>query len=267
MNTRITEKFQKLKAENRKALITYICAGDPDIRKTTAVMQSLVKNGADILELGIAFSDPAADGKTIQAANERALARNVSFDDCLNVVREFRQTDTDTPIVLMGYLNSFERRGADIAFEQAKNSGADAVILVDCPIEALPDYEKSLQSAQLTPILLCSPTTDEARQTKIAEKAGGFIYFVSLRGITGREQAEVSNELVEQIARLRAKTDLPICIGFGIRDAETARKMADCADGIIIGSAIVSRLYENQGEKMAEKIGEFVAEIRAALDA
>ena len=254
--------------DHGKAFIAFLTCGDPDLETTGRAVRAAIENGADLIELGIPFSDPAADGETIQKAAERAIARGFSFADCLSALRKFREQNQATPVVLMGYLNSFERRGAAQAFLEAKQSGADGVILVDCPIEALPDYQSDLQAAELAPILLCAPTTSPERQAKIAKNAQGFIYFVSLRGITGREAAAASAELKAQIESLRAHTDTPICLGFGIRSPETARQMADCADGVVIGSALVAELYaaHEAGLDICRVASEFAQKIRKALD-
>ena len=187
---RLAERFAALKAQGRKALIPYISAGDPDPAQTAAVLHALVAGGADALELGIPFSDPAADGETIQQANERALARGVTFAQTLAIVREFRATDHGTPLILMGYLNSFERAGFARAMADIAAAGGDAVILVDCPVEALADYDADLKTSGITPIMLIAPTTTADRRQHILAHAGGFLYFVSLRGVTGTQEAQ-----------------------------------------------------------------------------
>ena len=264
---RLPARFAALKAQGRKALIPYISAGDPDPAQTAAVLHALVAGGADALELGIPFSDPAADGETIQQANERALARGVTFAQTLASVREFRAKDHETPLVLMGYLNSFERAGFARAMADIAAAGGDAVILVDCPVEALPDYAADLKANGITPIMLVAPTTTADRRQHIVQQASGFLYFVSLRGVTGTQQAD-ADAIAADIRALKADTDLPVCIGFGIRDGVTARRMAELADGVVIGSALVARLHQaaENGQNLVDTARAFTADIRAHLD-
>ena len=265
--TRLPDRFAALHARQRKALLPYISAGDPDPAQTAAILHALVAGGADALELGIPFSDPAADGETIQQANERALARGVTLQQTLAIVREFRRDDATTPLILMGYLNSFERAGFAQAMRDLAAAGGDAVILVDCPVEALPDYEADLNQSGITPILLVAPTTNPARRRAIVQHAGGFLYFVSLRGVTGTKQAD-ADAIAADIRALKADTGLPVCIGFGIRDGATARRMADLADGVVIGSALVAHLHQaaENGDSLADTARAFTADIRAHLD-
>ena len=247
--TRLSDRFAALRAQQRKALIPYISAGDPDPAQTAAILHGLVAGGADALELGIPFSDPAADGETIQQANERALARGVTLQQTLAIVREFRRSDTTTPLILMGYLNSFERAGFAHVMAELSAAGGDAVILVDCPVEALPDYAADLRHSSITPILLVTPTTNPERRRAIVAHAGGFLYFVSLRGVTGTQQAD-ADAIAADIRALKADTDLPVCIGFGI------------------GSALVARLHQaaENGQNLADTARAFTADIRAHLD-
>ncbi|SUO97609.1 tryptophan synthase subunit alpha [Suttonella ornithocola] len=268
MSKRITQCFQQLSAQNRKALIPYISAGDPLPEKTVEIMHALVRGGADLIELGVPFSDPAADGETIQQANERALARGITLIDVLTIAKAFRQTNNHTPLIIMGYLNSFERRMFASVMKEASAAGIDGVILVDCPIEALPDYQADLQAAGVAPILLLAPTTGATRQNQIIQAAQGFIYYVSLRGVTGKQAAN-AEDISAAVTQVKAQTHLPVCIGFGIRDGKTARAMAEFADGVVIGSALVAQLYaaaENDDDVItcAEN---FVHTIRSALDA
>lgn len=264
---RLVARFAQLQNSARKALIPYICAGDPDPAQTVAILHGLVAGGADVLELGIPFSDPAADGEIIQRANERALARGVSLNDVLTMVQTFRQTDADTPIVLMGYLNSFERNGFAATIRRAAQAGIDAVILVDCPIEALPDYRTDLDEAGVLPILLVAPTTAAERMQRIVQASGGFLYYVSLRGVTGREAADAA-AIQSAVEALKTHTQTPVCIGFGIRDGQTARAMTRFADGAVIGSALVQRLHEAafNGGDLPAIAAEFARDIRRALD-
>ena len=264
---RLPARFAALKAQGRKALIPYISAGDPDPAQTAAVLHALVAGGADVLELGIPFSDPAADGETIQQANERALARGVTFAQTLAIVREFRTQDSETPLVLMGYLNSFERAGFAHAMADIAAAGGDAVILVDCPVEALADYDAALQASGITPIMLVAPTTTAERRQTILQHTSGFLYFVSLRGVTGTQEAQ-AEAIAADIRTLKGETDVPVCIGFGIRDGETARQMAALADGVVIGSALVARLHAAfaANEALSDTATAFIRDIRAHLD-
>lgn len=265
--SRIDEVFKELKAENKKALIPYISAGDPDIFKTAEIMHSLVAGGANLIEVGVPFSDPAADGETIQEANLRALNKGVSLKMVLRQVELFRENDKKTPIILMTYLNIFERKGFREALFLAKKNGVDAVILVDCPIEGFLDYENDLKEAEIQPILLVAPTTSEERENEIIKKASGFIYFVSLKGITGQNKAN-SALIRENLYRLKGKTDIPVCIGFGISSPETAKEMAEISDGVVVGSALVKTIYQAsiKGENISETAFKFIAAIRKSLD-
>lgn len=267
MSQRISQTFTALKTSQKKALIPYISAGDPSPEKTVDIMHALVKGGADLVELGIPFSDPAADGETIQQANERALARGVNMMDVLQMVKVFREQDDKTPIILMGYLNSFERRGITTIFSEITQAGVDGVILVDCPIEALPDYQDILATANIAPILLLAPTTQEPRKSQILQATQGFIYYVSLRGVTGKQAASAA-DIQEAVLAVKARTSLPVCIGFGIKDADTARQMAAFADGTVIGSALVASLHQAamNGDDVIQIAHDFIHNIRYALD-
>lgn len=266
--TRLQSCFAQLQAQGRKALIPYISAGDPDPEQAVSILHALVAGGADLLELGIAFSDPAADGETIRCAHERALARGMTLQKTLAVVRDFRTDDKKTPLILMGYLNSFERAGFAAVMTEIQKAGADGVILVDCPVEALPDYAPALKAANIPAIMLITPTTTAKRRAEIITHAAGFIYFVSLRGVTGTQIA-AADAIAAEVAAVKAETDLPVCVGFGIRDAKAARTMAEIADGVIIGSALVAKLHQAalQGENLAATAQAFIADIRQHLDA
>ncbi|MDO4642270.1 MAG: tryptophan synthase subunit alpha [Cardiobacteriaceae bacterium] len=265
--TRLSKRFAELHQQSRKALIPYISAGDPDPKQTADILHALVAGSADVLELGIPFSDPAADGETIQQANERALSRGVTLKQTLNIVHNFRQKDSDTPIVLMGYLNSFERAGFAQTMADIQQAGGDAVILVDCPVEALPDYDAELQAHNITPIMLIAPTTTATRRKNILQHATGFLYFVSLRGVTGTQLA-AADAIAADVKALKAETTLPVCIGFGIRDGKTARAMAELADGIVIGSALVAHLHATAktNGNLPAAAQTFISDIRAHLD-
>lgn len=267
MKARLVNRFNELARDGRKAVIPYISGGDPLPMQTAEVLSALVEGGADVLELGVPFSDPAADGEIIQRANERALARGVTLETVLESVQTFRVKDDVTPLILMGYLNSFERHGFAQTIKKVADAGVDAVILVDCPIEALPDYWEALRQADVCAIQLLAPTTGEVRRERILLAAEGFIYYVSLRGVTGKQKADAS-EIEQAVRAVKAVTDTPVCIGFGIRDGETAKAMASFADGVVIGSALVAQLHdvaENGGDVFATARA-FVKNIRDALD-
>lgn len=248
---------------SHKTIIPYVTAGYPAIAATVPLLHSLVKNGADILELGVPFSDPAADGAAVQLAHETALQNGVTFQKTLDLVAEFRRENQKTPLVLMMYLNSLERFGVEKATAAMKTAGVDGVILVDCPIEALPDYENSLKNSDLAPILLVAPTTESHRKTKISESARGFIYLVSLRGVTGSQIGDL-DELKNHVQELKALKNTPVCIGFGINDPESAHRLASIADGVIIGSALIKTIAANPENPHAA--GDFIAAVRQKLD-
>lgn len=259
--SRISTTFSAL--NGNKALITYITAGDPDISTTVSLMHSMAANGADILELGVPFSDPMADGPTIQRAAERALANGVSLKDVLAAVAEFRQTNQTTPVVLMGYLNPIHRMGYTEFAHAAKAAGVDGVLTVDDPVETIAPLQKALQEAGIDCIFLIAPTTGEARIQAIAGHAGGFVYYVSLKGVTG--SATLDTEAVaEKIAVLRKYISIPIGVGFGINDTESAREISQIADAVIVGSRIVKEIEQNPG-KEAQAVGALVKELKAAL--
>ena len=234
----ITESAERL---GRKLLIPYLVAGDPDNSRTVALMHSLVKSGADIIELGIPFSDPSSDGPVIQRAVERSLARGTSLKDTFEIVSEFRQSDTSTPVVLMGYLNPLEIMGYDVFVERALLADVDGVLIVDMPPRESGELHDKLQKAEIDTIFLVAPTTKKSRAQDIIQSTSGYLYYVSLKGVTGAaitEQKSVSEKLEE----LRALTKLPIVIGFGIKDEGSARSMAELADGVVVGSALVERI-------------------------
>lgn len=266
MSNRIDSRFETLKASGRTALIPFITAGDPVPAWTTGIMHALVKSGADLLELGVPFSDPAADGPVIQAASERAIAQGVSLRRVLDMVTEFRKTDNETPVVLMGYLNPIERYGhAEFATEAAK-AGVDGILMVDCPPEEMNHLRGELDPAGIHPICLVAPTTTPARMERIARQAGGYIYYVSFKGITGANRLQ-ENSLSGPVAELRSHTALPIVVGFGIKGPESAATVSGLADGVVIGSALIERLLDASSEADAcQRAADFLAPIRAAMD-
>lgn len=265
--SRIAQRFAELKTKGRKALIPFVTAGDPNPAVTVPLMHAMVAAGADLLELGVPFSDPMAEGPTIQKACERALLHNVSLRDVLAMVKEFRQKDSQTPVVLMGYMNPVEIMGYQNFANAAAEAGVDGLLTVDMPPEEAGDLVAILAEAQIDPIFLLAPTTVDARMAKICAAARGFIYYVSLKGVTGAANLDV--ELVEQkMAQIRQHTQIPIGVGFGIRDAETAKRVAAVADAVVVGSAVVDRVAENaeQPEKIQEAVCSLLREMRAAMD-
>ena len=263
---RIERTFDALAARGRKALIPYVTAGDPHADTTAAIMHALVDGGADVIELGMPFSDPMADGPVVQKASERALARGVGLAGTLAMVREFRARDARTPVVLMGYANPIERYGAERFVADAKDAGVDGVLVVDYPPEECADFAALLRAAAIDPIVLVAPTSSEARIARVAEAGSGYVYHVALKGVTGAGHFDI-DAVKQMVPRIKAHVRIPVGVGFGIRDAATARAVADVADAVVIGSALV-QLLEGAGRDDAPRIaGEFVAAIRSALDA
>jgi len=258
---RIAQTFQAL--NGKKALIAYLTAGDPDTATTLAAMHSLAANGADILELGIPFSDPMADGPTIQRAAERALAGGTTLRDVLDTVRRFRETDSRTPVVLMGYLNPIHKMGYEPFAQAAAQAGADGVLAVDAPVENINPLQDALARHGLDTIFLIAPTTSEARMQAIAQHASGFVYYVSLKGVTGAASLD-TEEVSRKIELLRKYIDIPIGVGFGINNAESARKIGAVADAVIVGSRIVKEIESHAGSE-AEAVGALVKELKDAI--
>lgn len=265
--SRIEERFRRLQADGRKALIPYITAGDPEPGVTVGLMHSLVEAGADVLELGVPFSDPQADGPVIQDACQRALAHHVRLGDVLDMVASFRQDDTQTPVVLMGYLNPIEAMGADRFADRAAEVGVDGVLVVDEPPEEGGELNRALTEHDIDPIFLVAPTTADERMERICATARGFVYYVSLRGVTGAATLAVE-EVEAKVAAIRGHTQLPVGVGFGIRDAESAARLGAFADAVVVGSAIVSRIAEHQDDPDAIRgaVTELVGSMRTALD-
>jgi tryptophan synthase alpha chain len=265
--SRLQKRFADLKAGDRKALIPFITAGDPTSDVTVPLLHALVKAGADVLELGIPFSDPMAEGPAIQHACERALQHHVTTHDVLNMVREFRQTDNETPIVLMGYLNPIEVLGYDAFAQEAVAAGADGMITVDLPPEEADDYLAAFHKHGLDSIFLLAPTSTDARIKQVAAAASGFVYYVSLRGVTGASHID-TNEVQQKLNSIKNVTDLPIAVGFGIHNAETAAEVSRIADAVVVGSAIVKRVADlvGQPDKINQDVSEFLSGLRAAID-
>jgi len=266
--SRIKQTFADLNAANKTALIPYITAGDPHPQITVPLMHKMVEAGADILELGVPFSDPMADGPTIQLACERALIHHTSLSDVLNIVAEFRQTNQSTPIVLMGYLNPIEIMGYQSFAERAVAAGVDGVLTVDLPPEEGDEALQSFKQSGLDAIFLLSPTTREKRIQKVATAGSGFVYYVSLKGVTGANSLNI-DEVAERLTIIRALTDNPVGVGFGIKDAQTAAKVAQIADAVVVGSVLVKVIEQNPNNDalILEKIASLLSDMRQAMDA
>lgn len=263
--SRLKQCFAGLAAQHRKGLIPFITAGDPDLETTVAILHALVLAGADVLELGVPFSDPMADGPVIQRASERALAQGVGLVDVLGVVRSFRQIDQTTPIVLMGYANPIERMGIERFIEAAQFSGVDGVLVVDYPAEEAAMFAQALRAKSIDPIFLIAPTTTDARIQTIAEQASGYVYYVSLKGVTGAAHLDAVT-VQKRIAELRQYLDIPIGVGFGIRDAASARQLARGADAVVIGSRLIETLEDCSPEDAPAAAQAWLSDIRIALD-
>jgi tryptophan synthase alpha chain len=263
--SRIAARFHKLRETKRKALIPYITAGDPHPALTVPLMRALVEAGADILELGVPFSDPMADGPVIQRSGERALKHGVGLADVLNLVREFRKSDSATPLVLMGYANPIEAMGIAKFVAAAKSAGVDGVIVVDYPPEECADFSTLLSANDIDPVFLLAPTSSDKRIHEVARVGSGYIYYVSLRGVTGAAHIDLA-EVNSRIPKIRAATKLPIGVGFGIRDAESARRVAQTADAVVIGSRIIQEIEAGDAEQAVARVKAFLKPIRQALD-
>ncbi|WP_006788037.1 tryptophan synthase subunit alpha [Thiorhodospira sibirica] len=265
--SRIATRFVALQERSRKALIPYITAGDPHLDVTLALMHDMVKAGADLLELGVPFSDPMADGPVIQQACERALKHGVSLRDVLGLVRRFRRDDQDTPVVLMGYLNPIEAIGYETLAKEASEAGVDGLLTVDLPPEESREFLAALRPYAIDPIFLLAPNSEAARTQRICELASGFVYYVSLKGVTGSKSLDIP-AVAEKLQQIRQHTRLPLGVGFGIRDAQTAAAVAQVADAVIVGSTLVSILAEHgsQPELARHKVSELLAQMRQAID-
>lgn len=264
---RITHRFQELRRDGRKALIPYITAGDPRPELTVPMLHALVAAGADIIELGVPFSDPMADGPVIQKACERALAQGMTPRRVLELVREFRQIDAQTPLVLMGYLNPIERMGHAAFVATARDAGVDGVLTVDLPPEEAAEPIELMNAAGIAPIFLVAPTSSVERIRRTAQLAQGYLYYVSLKGVTGSAALNVA-EVAEKLATIRACTDLPLGVGFGIKDPPTAAAVARIADAVVVGSALVARMHElaDDPERMRREVAAQIAAMRQAMD-
>jgi tryptophan synthase alpha chain len=263
--SRIKNTFEKLSGQGRKALIPFITAGDPDAALTLPLMRALVAGGADIIELGVPFSDPMADGPTIQRASERALKHGMSLRQVLAIVREFRAGDAVTPVVLMGYANPIEAMGTGAFAAEAKQAGVDGVLVVDYPPEECGEFSAKIKAAGIDPIFLLAPTSTDARFGQVAEVGSGYIYYVSLKGVTGAGHLDL-DEVARRIPIIRQKVGMPVGVGFGIRDAESARRIAAVADAVVIGSRIIEEIEKSPREQAAANVMAFLRGIRSALD-
>ncbi|MFC3614351.1 tryptophan synthase subunit alpha [Lutimaribacter marinistellae] len=239
--TRIDAKFAALKSDNKKAFVAYVMAGDPDFDTSLEVVKGLPGAGVDIIELGLPFTDPMADGPTIQLAGQRALEAGMTLDRTLELARRFRDGDDTTPIVLMGYYNPIYSRGVDTFLDQAKAAGIDGLIVVDLPPEEDDELCIPAQKAGLNFIRLATPTTDDKRLPRVLQNTSGFVYYVSITGITGAAEADAA-DVAPEVTRIKAQTDLPIIVGFGINTPEKSKAIASVADGAVVGSAIVSQI-------------------------
>ena len=264
--SRIQACFEHLGKDRRKALIPYITAGDPHPALTVPLMRALVESGADILELGVPFSDPMADGPVVQRAGERALKHGVGMADVLRMVKEFRIQNQATPVVLMGYANPIEAMGVENFVGAAKIAGVDGVIVVDYPPEECEDFAALAKKNGIDPIFLLSPTSTDERIGQVARSGSGYLYYVSLRGITGAANIDLG-EVAARIPKIRAATRLPIGVGFGIRDAASARKVAEVADAVVIGSRIIQEIEAAGPDNAVAQVRQFLVPIRKAIDA
>jgi tryptophan synthase alpha chain len=265
--SRITACFSRLKDEGKTALIPFITAGDPGKEVTVPLMHKMVEAGANMIELGVPFSDPMADGPTIQRASERAREHNTCLLDVFSMVEEFRKQDSTTPIILMGYLNPIEVMGYQDFADAAANAGVDGVITVDIPPEEAEGFLESLQRVELDPIFLLAPTSNTERIERICSAASGFVYYVSLKGVTGAGHLDIKG-VQNKVDEIRGHTVLPVGVGFGIKDAETAAQMARFADAVVVGSAVVSHVENNQEDAVAiqREISDLMASMREAMD-
>lgn len=265
--SRISTRFEQLKATGRTALVPFITSGDPHQAQTVDIMHALVRGGADIIELGVPFSDPMADGPVIQKASERALEHGVSLTQVMQMVSEFRQQDSDTPVILMGYLNPIEVMGYNEFAQRAAAAGVDGTLTVDLPPEEADELVAALKSCGLDPIYLLAPTSTDERIGKISRQASGFVYYVSIKGVTGTATL-AADDVAARLAQIRRQVSLPIGVGFGIKDPESAARVAAIADAVVVGSALVEDLYNaaQAGNSPVEAAQQFISGMRDAID-
>ncbi len=258
---RLTDKLEELKKRNQKALVAYLVAGDPDIDSTLEIMHMFVKSGVDIIEVGVPFTDPIAEGPIIQRAHDRAINKQISLEDVFELIKKFRSQDEETPIVLMGYLNSFIFYKDLI--EKNQNNSVDSILVVDIPGELdIADY--GIKNENINTISLISPTTKNDRIKLIANNSTGFIYYVTLRGVTGSSNLDV-DEIKKNIREIKKYAKVPTLAGFGIKSPDDAKALSSCADGVIIGSSIVKMIEESSSTKEFDKIGSYIADIKNAI--
>ena len=263
--SKIAKVFADLKAQGRKGLVPFITAGDPEPGITLDLLHALVRGGADVIELGIPFSDPMADGPVIQRASERALSHGMSLKHVIEIVKEFRQSNDHTPIVLMGYANPIEHMGTETFVRTAKDAGVDGVLVVDYPPEECEDFAQQCRVAGIDPIFLLAPTSSQARIDQVGKVAAGYIYYVSLKGVTGSANLD-TKAVAGIIPQIRIASNLPIAVGFGIRDAQSAVAVGQAADAVVIGSRIVQLLEETPSSERVQSLERFLRDIREALD-
>ncbi len=263
--SRITTTFEQLKAQGRKALIPFVTAGDPHPTATVDLLLAMAEAGADVIELGVPFSDPMADGPVIQRAGERALKQGIGLRKVLAYVREFRARNATTPLVLMGYANPVERYGLDAFVTDAAAAGVDGVLIVDYPPEECEAFAAKLRAANMDAIFLLAPTSTEARMAQVGKLASGYVYYVSLKGVTGAGHLNTA-AVAEAVPRIKQHVSTPVGVGFGIRDGVTARAVADVSDAVVIGSKLVELLERQPADNVASTGAAFIREIRAALD-
>jgi tryptophan synthase alpha chain len=264
--SRIQASFERLARERRKALIPYVTAGDPEPGVTVPLLRALAQAGADVIELGVPFSDPMADGPVIQRSGERALKHHVGLDRVLAFVAEFRKSDSATPVVLMGYANPIEAMGLQTFVEAAHRAGVDGVLVVDYPPEESAGFAAMLRARGIDMIFLLAPTSTPARIEQVARLASGYIYYVSLRGVTGAKNIDL-DDVAARLPAIREKSKLPVGVGFGIRDADSARAVARIADAVVIGSRIIQEMEQASPETCVEKGAAILREFRRAIDA
>ena len=263
--SRIDSTFEQLRAAKRTALVPYVMAGDPSLAETPAILDAIAGAGADVIELGVPFSDPMADGPVIQRASERALAQGVTLRKVLDLVAQFRKRNVRTPIVLMGYANPIEAMGTSSFAERARDAGVDGVIVVDYPPEEAGEFAELLRARDIAPIFLIAPTTPETRIAQVARLAAGYVYYVSLKGVTGASHLD-TEDVARKLAQIRRHLRLPVGVGFGIRDAASARAIAAHADAVVIGSRLIMEIEQGAPTGAATRAGAFVATIRRGLD-
>lgn len=265
--SRLAAKFVELSDAGRKALIPFITAGDPNPEFTVPMMHAMVSAGADIIELGVPFSDPMADGPVIQRASERALEHGMSLRKVLQIATQFRSQDQNTPLVIMGYLNPIEAMGYEQFADAARQADIDGVITVDMPPEEAEEYVALLGTQNIDPVFLLSPNSNDGRIKKVAAVTSGYLYYVSLKGVTGAKHLD-TDEVARKLQQIRANTDLPVTVGFGVKDAQTAKTVAKIADGVVVGSVVVNKIETNLGkpEIARQEIVELLTGMRQVMD-